>query len=93
MADNTTALCISVAAFIIIIGLAVIVIRQKRRENKRRQQEPGRHSTTPQDFAPPILTVTLTTSNCSERIRKINTQCSRNGLEKTPSERSDVDEL
>lgn len=86
MAENTTALVISVAALIIIIGLAVIVIRQKRRETKK-QREPGQP--TPQDFSPPILTVTLTASNFSERF-DIDTQCSRNGLEKTPSERSDV---
>jgi len=85
MAENTTALVICVAAFIIIIGLAVIVLIQKRRE--RRQQEQG-HLT--EDFSPPILTVTLTTSNFSER-PDVVTQCSRIGLEKTPSERSDID--
>jgi len=81
MREEITALTICIVAAIIIIIISVVIIRQKRREERN-------ESADTQDVTPPVLTITLASSNFTARLDR---QDSRPGLAKSLSERSGVD--
>jgi len=81
MRQEITALMITIVAAIIITLLAVVIIRQKRREKWNEQADI-------QDVTPPVLTVTLASSNFTDRL---DVQDGRPGLNKSLSEASGLD--